>query len=127
KELAGKDVEFKPSVNIPQSYGQTPLMNAAHRGHAGMVELLAGNGADVDASNEFKQTALHQAVQEGQLEAAKALLEAGADASMGNRYGMSALEMAINKGNSEMRELLEAAQGRIGEGTPNAENQLRPN
>jgi ankyrin repeat protein len=62
-----------------ESLGTTPLIVAAHRGFAAVVELLLGAGAEVDARERVSDsTALHWAAEGGHPAVLERLLAAGA-------------------------------------------------
>ena len=71
--------------------GRTPLHMA---GGAGMLWLLAGKGADLNAQDRKGRTPLHQAMYGGDLEKAEILIVLGADARVPNRRGKTPLEVA---------------------------------
>jgi ankyrin repeat protein len=58
-------IDMRPFWSSHQVSRQTPLMSAARQGHIEVVNLLLGNGADVNAKNILGYTALRYAL--GQL------------------------------------------------------------
>jgi len=68
-------------VNARDHYSRTPLVLAAHGGHAGAVAALLAAGAAPTTSAKGDQSALHFAAMrggtEGHVEVAKALIDAG--------------------------------------------------
>lgn len=66
-------------VNARDRYGQTALMLAAHRGHAGLVDALVEAGADLNATAKYQLSALMLAIVAGHSAVALALARAGAD------------------------------------------------
>lgn len=80
-DLAGtrKSVTAHPRfVNASDASGMTPLLIAAVRGHANIVQYLLSCKADIHAMNVHKQTALHLASLSGSTECVTDLLAAGA-------------------------------------------------
>ncbi|MEL6467964.1 MAG: ankyrin repeat domain-containing protein [Pseudomonadota bacterium] len=67
-------------LNKKDKSGRTAIYLAAQNGHAGMIEWLAGRGADPNiATNEKKWSALMAASQSGHKEAVSALVAAGSN------------------------------------------------
>ena len=68
----------------------TALHWAAYHGHKEIAELLIGNGADVNAKEEFEQTPLHKAVKASDKVVAKIrLLSLGVDLDVEDEDGAS--------------------------------------
>lgn len=93
--------------------GGTALHLAAARGHAQLVPLLVGAGADVDALDTRGTTPLYAAAARGDLAAVRALLDAGASAGgpadAWPFMGMRPLHEAASSGSAEVvRALLDA-------------------
>ena len=76
------------------SYGDTPLMLAAHYGRDQIVRELIRAGADVNGKGNYKQTALHYASWEGHSSVIKTLAEAGANLNVQNERGVTPLMRA---------------------------------
>ena len=70
-------MNFDP--NLLADNGYTPLMYAAARGNAQMVELLIRNGADVTIMSKDGDTALELALKIGSSEVADIIKKARAD------------------------------------------------
>ncbi|KDO21796.1 hypothetical protein SPRG_21169 [Saprolegnia parasitica CBS 223.65] len=66
----------------------SPLMRAAHKGHAHLCDVLLDANADVFAENADGDTALHFACRAGHMHATYVLLQAGADMDMPNASAM---------------------------------------
>ena len=101
--LLGKGAD----INSKDQYGQTALMNAAHRGQVELVRLLIEHGADLNTTAKYNLTALMLSLIAGHPEVARLLIEAGADVNLrSNRNFYSALHLAENAGYSEIAVLL---------------------
>jgi ankyrin repeat protein len=92
-------------------YGQTGLMIAAWRGHAGVVDALIEAGARLDVTAKYGLSALMLAVVGGHPEIARRLVHAGADRSIrGNGAPgfarKTASELARERGLRELAEEL---------------------
>jgi ankyrin repeat protein len=91
----------------------TLLVVAAQEGHVGVVRLLLGRGAEVNAAGKFGETALHHAVGGGHEEMVNVLLSSGADSGMKSYDGDTALMWASCSGSLGMtKQLLQHMQGR---------------
>lgn len=66
-------------VNVRDSRGHCPLIEAVRWNHVGAVKLLLDHGADVDCANDAGFTSLHQAVRYNSHEALTALLAVDLD------------------------------------------------
>ena len=100
-------VENGADINSKDEYGQTALMNAAHRGQVEFIRLLIEKGADLNTTAKYKLSALMLALIAGHPDVARLLIEAGADVNLRsnmNFYG--ALHLAENAGYSEIVALL---------------------
>lgn len=94
-------------INSKDQYGQTALMNAAHRGQVELVRLLIENGADLNTTAKYHLSALMLSIIARHPEVAQLLIEAGADVNLrSNRNFYSALHLAENAGYSEIVALL---------------------
>ena len=94
-------------INSKDQYGQTALMNAAHRGQVELVRLLIENGADLNTTAKYNLTALMLSLIARHPEVAQVLIEAGADVNLrSNRNFYSALHLAENAGYIEIAALL---------------------
>jgi len=93
------------SVNInccEESDGMSPLMHAAFKGNADLVELLLAHGADPNSCHHKDQyTALMFATLSGSTETTRLLLEAGANVSAINRVKRTASQLGAFIGRHE--------------------------
>lgn len=89
--------------------GETPLMRAADRGDAGLVDLLLERHVDVDARNRAGQTAVMLAAAGGHADVIRRLAGSGADLDARQApYGETALMLAAAAGRVEaVRALIE--------------------
>lgn len=86
--------------------GVTPLMLAAERGNAGLVDMLLEDVSDIDAEDHYGYTALMVAARWGRTEIAARLLEAGASLFSHACNGDSPLSLAQAHGNTETCDML---------------------
>lgn len=84
----------------------SPLHNAAARGHTQYLETLLNNGASVNSKNQYGSTLLHLASTHGHIKSMNLLLSRGANVQARNRYGNTALHMAALNGQVEAVKLL---------------------
>ena len=90
-------------------YGQTALMNAAHRGDAVLVQALVTRGANLDHTAKHRLTALMLAVIARRPEVVRILVAAGADRQIRGSEGQFArtpLQYAEEHGMSELADIL---------------------
>jgi hypothetical protein len=66
------------SLDLKDSYGQTPLSYAALKGHKAVVKLLLEKGAELETKDKYGQTPLSYAALKGHEAVVKLLLEKGA-------------------------------------------------
>lgn len=82
------------NINIPDVFGETPLLKAIKKGQIEQVKNLIAQGADVNSINTFDESVLMVAVMTGNLEIVKLLVDAGADTHYKNIYNESAFTIA---------------------------------
>ena len=80
-------------------------------GHASVVRLLLGAGADPNNRQQHGYTPLHSAAANGDLESVSALLDAGADPAAANDEGETALILAEKRDDLVIVERLRDALG----------------
>ena len=98
-----------PNQVMIDEWASSPLMIAAFKGHALVIDALAAAGAHVDYIRpKDGVTALHLASQEGQLQAVRSLLLAGADPRLAAHDGTTALDDAKRNKHNDIVALLEA-------------------
>jgi len=103
KELIKADPH---QVNIVDYDNNTPLHLAASHNHAGAVEYLLENGADVNAKNSVGMTPLHVAVKQGFIDVVKALLSYKPDLNIKDSRGWTPLTWAEKTHHDEIATLL---------------------
>ena len=90
-------IKHKATTDATDLSLRTPLMWAAWKGHADVVQALLDAGADIHkTSRGTRWTALHFAADKGQLEAAQLLIERGASPSTKNTQGKTPLDLNPN-------------------------------
>lgn len=86
-------------LEIPDKFGNFPLMTAVNRNNLEIVELLILKGAVVNAQNEAGKTALMLAAFAGKLRIVKELRTYGASYDLRDRNGCTPLHYAVDGGN----------------------------
>ena len=85
----------------------TPLLLAAEYGHKEIVDLLIGNGANVNSVDPESCSPLYYASLNGHIGIIKTLIDKGADVNIQNKHGLgTAILSAIYKGQIEAAKLL---------------------
>ena len=105
------DGDGKLDVNI-ESDGWSPLLWAAKRGNAQIMDMLLKAGAFIGATDEGGSTALHKCATNGSIECTRLLLDAGASASVRDKMQQTALDVAGIMGRTECEQLLRQAGAR---------------
>jgi ankyrin repeat protein len=100
-------IERGADVNVIDSNGMTPLIWAAGIGQPGAVELLVGQGADLETVEIHQQeTAVMRAARIGNIENLRILVDAKADLEKTNLLGQSAVIIACSAAPVEKIQLL---------------------
>lgn len=94
---AGADVEETVEDDqVPYlNPGSRAMHLAARKGHMGIVEYLAGCGADVDVVDYHDTTPLHCAAVNGRVHVVEFFLEKGADPNAQDWQGRTPLHLAV--------------------------------
>ncbi|MCG8340363.1 MAG: ankyrin repeat domain-containing protein [Cytophagales bacterium] len=96
-------------VNVNETkdgYGKTALHWAAENGHRKVVELLLGNGAQVEVTDKASQTPLHLAVEKGHNEVVSLLLDRDAGMNAKNNHSQTSLHLVVEKKEEEMVKMI---------------------
>ncbi|KAH0547754.1 hypothetical protein FGG08_000011 [Glutinoglossum americanum] len=91
---------------LRDSYGQTPLSQAAERGHEAVVKLLLERGAELESKSNSGQTPLSRAAERGHEAVVKLLLERGAELESKSNSGQTPLSRAAERGHEAVVKLL---------------------
>lgn len=101
-------LENGANPNNESGYMMTPLMTAATKGRADIIETLHSAGAEVNfQDSESSMTALMYAAQGESEETIKVLLQLGADPNLMDYSNMTAYMYAIEMGHENIAKLLE--------------------
>jgi hypothetical protein len=94
------------NANDKDTYGKTPLFEAARWGHMDVVELLLSKSAKVNAKDNRGDTPLFGAVSSGHMDVVTLLLSKGAEVNARANDGCTPLHEAAYLGHKEVVELL---------------------
>ncbi|KAJ6004615.1 hypothetical protein N7540_012984 [Penicillium herquei] len=93
-------------VDLGRNGDGATLQAASLGGYAGVVEILVGAGADVNAQGGYYGNALQAAASNGSAETVQILLEAGTDVNAQGGYFGNALQAAAWSGSAEIVQIL---------------------
>mmetsp|Transcript_88045 Transcript_88045/g.284280 ORF Transcript_88045/g.284280 Transcript_88045/m.284280 type:complete len:184 (-) Transcript_88045:416-967(-) len=103
----GPRTVLRANVGDASAGSTNPLMFAAHEGKVDEIKaLVAKDGSNLNAQDEYGWTALRYAARSNHLEVATALIEAGADPNLASASGRTPLMSAAGNGLSSMLTLL---------------------
>lgn len=109
--------ECGAKLGAAENDGLSPLVAAAFRGHAAVVEYLVQQGAEVDETDLRRATggytALAWTAYHGHAAAAKHLLVRGADSSLKNYDGKTARQIAVERHHPEVVAVIDAFDTRL--------------
>jgi ankyrin repeat protein len=92
-------------LNVSNTYGMTPLMFAAQKGHLKVVQLFIKMGVSLEAIENYGSDALLLAIENKHTEIAKLLIKAGSNLNIINKRGYNAKKLAEVNENFELLEL----------------------
>lgn len=96
-----RDIHNGAKINLPNSYGTTPLHFAILWSSAENVKILIRNGADIHAQDSHGASTLLRAAEGAPLENFQLLIEAGANVNGPDAQGVSPLHRSVSLGNSQ--------------------------
>ena len=88
--------------NVPNMYGETPLMIAAQNGQTDTVRHLINSDADVNANSNNGDTSLMYAASIERRDIMQYLIKAHANVNARNRKGITSLIIASQNGHAEI-------------------------
>lgn len=98
-EAVKKFIDEEQSINVKHPRdGYTPLHEAVRKGHADVVQVLLGAGADLFLRDKNQATALDVALEKGHAEIAKTIRRAGGITNLDTK---PFLKSAVSSGNTE--------------------------
>lgn len=100
---------IKASVDLPDSFGMTPLQIAIGWNLPEAAADLVAHGANVNVADKDGMTPLMSAVHREEIGLVKALLEAKADPNAATPQGETALTLAGDRGDTDIVQLLKDA------------------
>jgi len=80
----------------------SPLHNAALRGHTNYLEALLQAGASVNSKDQYSNSLLHLAAMRGHMKSVQLLLDRGGKLTARNKYGNSLMHLAAMNGHTDM-------------------------
>ncbi|MBD3231054.1 hypothetical protein GF322_00135 [Candidatus Dependentiae bacterium] len=89
-------LKSEAKVDLPDSYGRTPLWWACERNNVKVTELLIKKGAEINKQTPDGWTPLHVAACDGNLEIVELLLKNKASVNIQDNEGETALHVAAN-------------------------------
>ena len=92
--------------NARDSWGSTPLIQAAWKNNVDVAKLLLENSANMDSTDADGRTPLHEAAWMNSVGVAKLLLENSANVDSTDNYGETALHRAAWMNSVEVARLL---------------------
>ncbi|XP_046582783.1 ankyrin repeat-containing protein DDB_G0279043-like [Haliotis rubra] len=100
-------------INCRGEWSQTPVMEAAERGHREVVELLLSRGADVSLVDVVGYNTLYLACSGGDVGTVEVILsQDGVDVNARNNDGKTAADVARDRGHHQLVDLLESRAAR---------------
>lgn len=96
----------KTDINLPDEYGNTPLLLTCGAGAQNIAFVLIENGAEINVSNKDGWTPLITAASAMKYDVAELLLKRGAQVNVANKFGETALLKAVYNQDAKMAKLL---------------------
>jgi ankyrin repeat protein len=84
----------------------SPLYNAASRGHTNYLEALLNSGASPNSRDQYGNSLLHLSAMNGHMKSVLLLLEKNAKLTTRNKYGNTLIHVASMNGHSDMVQFL---------------------
>jgi pimeloyl-ACP methyl ester carboxylesterase len=92
----------KMIINLPNEFGETPLIMCAKHKNIEMATFLIEFGADLDLSDENGSTALHIAVSQNHYEFVHLLIQSGCNTHILDNKGLTPFEICEESKNAKM-------------------------
>jgi len=99
-------LQRRQSVDVSDSFGRTPLLWAAAKGHEAAVQLFLDKDANFEAKDNDGRTPLAWAAMSGHEAVILLLLDKGADFEAKDKYGWTPLWWAVMNGHEAIIRLL---------------------
>jgi hypothetical protein len=95
-------IALEVDINQQNSFGKTPLYQAAYWGNLESVKILINAKANLDLASHNGTTPLHIAAKNGRNEIVQELLRAGANKTLADNNGKTPAMLAAKNGNLEI-------------------------
>ena len=89
--------EGAATVNVKNSFGQTPLMAAISNKNYSLVEVLIKQGANINALDNQNRSPLMYAIKSENIEICKSIIDHGAQLNIADDYSMTPLAYAARQ------------------------------
>ena len=105
-EMVKEGISLGYDINGLDSFGNTPLMDAAYWRRFEEAKVLISAGADVNYKSQSGSTALHKAATRGHLEIVRLLVQEGAHVDSLNKFKNTPIFLAAAHGRIEVVKIL---------------------
>ncbi|MCD4785945.1 MAG: ankyrin repeat domain-containing protein [Candidatus Eremiobacteraeota bacterium] len=102
---ANVNVKDSSNINAKDSYGRTPLHNAAGKGETDTAKHLISKGASISARDNGGRMPLHYAATKGETNTAELLISKGASVNSKDNDARTPLHHAAGKGETDTAKL----------------------